>query len=71
MNAALTTWLQGQDAQEMVRVFSLIRDTYEALYSTTAKDLMDNAGFETDSYPWPESCRQVMQTLLEAAGVTQ
>lgn len=65
MNAALTTWLQGQDAQEMVRVFSLIRDTYEALYSTTAKDLMDNAGFETDSYPWPDSCRQIMDTLLE------
>ena len=65
MTAALTTWLRSQDEREMVRVFSLIRDTYESLYSTTAKDLMDNAGFETDSYPWPDSCRQIMDTLLE------
>ena len=65
MTAALTAWLQGKDTQEISRVFSLIRDTYETLYSTTAKDLMDTAGFESDSYPWPDSCRQIMDTMLE------
>ncbi len=65
MTAALTAWLQDKDTQETARTFSLIRDTYEILYSTTAQDLMDNAGFETDSYPWPDSCRQIMDTMLE------
>lgn len=65
MTAALTTWLQDKDTKETARTFSLIRDTYETLYSTTAQDLMDDAGFETDSYPWPDSCRQIMDTMLE------
>lgn len=65
MTAALTEWLRGKDTQQIARTFSLIRDTYEILYSSTAQDLMDNAGFETDSYPWPDSCRQIMDTMLE------
>lgn len=65
MTSVLTAWLQGKDTRETAKTFSLIRDTYEILYGSTAQDLMDSADFQTDSYPWPDSCRQIMDTMLE------
>ena len=71
LRTAMTAWLQGKDPEETLRKLELIMDTYDRLMGDTAQELLDTAGCRTDSYPWPESCRQVMQTLLEAAGVTQ
>ena len=72
LRTAVNGWLQGKkDPDETLKKLELIKDTYDRLMGDTAQELLDTAGCRTDSYPWPESCRQVMQTLLEAAGVTQ
>ena len=68
MRSALSAWQQGKDQQETARKFTLIREDYEALTGSNAQDLMSSAGFETDSYPWPDSCTQIMTTLLTALG---
>ena len=68
MLSALSAWEQGKDTQETARKFTLIREDYEALTGSSAQDLMSSAGFETDSYPWPDSCTQIMTTLLTALG---
>lgn len=71
MVAALNTWKQGKDSQELARKFELIRDTYETLTGDNARELMDNAGYETDSYPWPQSCTQIMNTLFTTLGAEE
>ena len=68
LREVLSGWLQGKDAEETARQFSLIADTYAALMGDTAAELLESAGCQTDSLPWPDSCCQVMQTILEAAG---
>lgn len=68
LQASLSGWLQGKDTEEIARQFTLIADTYAALMGDTAPDLLDSAGCPTDSWPWPDSCRMVMRTILEAAG---
>lgn len=68
LRGLLTGWLQGKDTGEISRKFSLVADTYTALMGDTAQDLLETAGCQTDSCPWPDSCRLVMQTILEATG---
>ena len=68
LRSIVSNWMQGKDTVELARKFELIQDTYQRLMSDTARDLLDSAGVETDSYPWPDSCRQVMQTILEITG---
>ena len=53
---------------ELARKFELVMDVYDQLMGDTAQDLLDTAGVQTDNYPWPESCRQMMQTILEVTG---
>lgn len=71
MVAALNAWKQGKDGREIARKFELIRDTYETLIGDHAQELMNNAGYETDSYPWPQSCTQIMNTLLTTLGAEE
>lgn len=68
LRSIVSNWMQGKDTVELARKFELIQDTYQRLMGDTAQDLLDSAGVETDSYPWPDSCRQVMQTILEITG---
>ena len=68
LRADLTNWVQGKDTVELARKFELVLDAYDRLMGDTAQDLLDAAGVQTDSYPWPESCRQMMQTILEVTG---
>lgn len=69
LRTVMAEWLQGKDTEETARVFELVMDTYDLLMGDTAQELLDTAGCKTDSFPWPDSCRQVMGTILEAAGV--
>lgn len=68
LRADLTAWVQGKDTVELARKFELVMDVYDQLMGDTAQDLLDTAGVQTDNYPWPESCRQMMQTILEVTG---
>lgn len=68
LRADLTAWVQGKDTVELARKFELVMDVYDRLMGDTAQDLLDTAGVQTDNYPWPESCRQMMQTILEVTG---
>ena len=68
LRADLTAWVQGKDTVELARKFELVMDVYDRLMGNTAQDLLDTAGVQTDNYPWPESCRQMMQTILEVTG---
>lgn len=68
LRADLTAWVQGKDTVELARKFELVMDDYDRLMGDTAQDLLDTAGVQTDNYPWPESCRQMMQTILEVTG---
>ena len=68
LRADLTAWVQGKDTVELARKFELVMDVYDRLMGDSAQDLLDAAGVQTDSYPWPESCRQMMQTILEVTG---
>ena len=68
LRSLVANWMQGKDTVELARKFELIQDTYQRLMSDTAQDLLASAGVETDSCPWPDSCRQVMQTILEITG---
>ena len=68
LRADLTAWIQGKDTVELARKFELVLDAYDRLMGDTAQGLLDAAGVQTDSYPWPESCRQMMQTILEVTG---
>lgn len=68
LRADLTAWVQGKDTVELARKFELVMDVYDRLMGDGAQDLLDAAGVQTDSYPWPESCRQMMQTILEVTG---
>ena len=58
-------WMRGKDKEELISKFTLILETYRQLMGQDAQSLMDAAGYETDSYPWPDSCTQIMDTLLE------
>ena len=55
----------SKNPEETLRKLELIMDTYDRLMGDTAQELLDTAGCRTDSYPWPDSCRQIMDTLLE------
>ena len=68
LRADLTAWVQGKDTVELARKFELVMDVYDRLMGDSAQDLLDTAGVQTDNYPWPESCRQMMQTILEVTG---
>lgn len=68
LRADLTAWVQGKDTVELARKFELVMDVYDRLMGDSAQDLLDAAGVQTDNYPWPESCRQMMQTILEVTG---
>lgn len=68
LRADLTAWVQGKDTVELARKFELVMDVYDRLMGDNAQDLLDTAGVQTDNYPWPESCRQMMQTILEVTG---
>ena len=68
LRADLTAWVQGKDTVELARKFELVMDVYDQLMGDNAQDLLDTAGVQTDNYPWPESCRQMMQTILEVTG---
>ena len=71
MIAAENGWMRGKDKEELSRKFSLILETYQLLMGKDAEGLMDTAGYETDSYPWPQSCTQIMTTLLSTLGATE
>lgn len=68
LRGVIAQWLQGKDQGEIAHQFELISETYDLLMSDRAEALLDTAGCQTDSYPWPESCRQVMKTILESTG---
>ena len=68
MIAAENGWMRGKDKEELSRKFSLILETYQLLMGKDAESLMETAGYETDSYPWPDSCATIMTTLLSALG---
>lgn len=68
LRSDLTAWVQGKDTVELARKFELVMDVYDRLMGDSAQDLLDTAGVQTDNYPWPESCRQMMQTILEVTG---
>ena len=61
-------WMRGKDKEELISKFTLILETYRQLMGQDAQSLMDAAGYETDSYPWPDSCTQIMTTLLSTLG---
>ena len=61
-------WMRGKDKEELISKFTLILETYRQLMGKDAQSLMDTAGYETDSYPWPDSCTQIMTTLLSTLG---
>ena len=61
-------WMRGKDKEELISKFTLILETYRQLMGKDAQSLMDTAGYETDSYPWPDSCTQIMTTLLSNLG---
>ena len=61
-------WMRGKDKEELISKFTLILETYRQLMGQDAQSLMDAAGYETDSYPWPDSCTQFMTTLLSTLG---
>lgn len=68
LRGIVSGWMANKDTGELARKFELISDTYQRLMGDTAQDLLDSAGVQTDSCPWPESCRQVMATILEVTG---
>lgn len=68
MVSALNSWEQGKDKEEIAKRFTLILDTYHTLTGDNAQDLFSAAGYETDSYPWPQACTQIMDTLLTTLG---
>lgn len=68
LRGIVSNWMVGKDTAELARKFELVSDTYQHLMSDTAPDLLDAAGVQTDSYPWQDSCRQVMATILEVTG---
>lgn len=70
LRSIVSNWMTGKDTAELSRKFELVSDTYQRLMSDTAPDFLDSAGVQTDSYPWPEACRQVMATILEVTGAT-
>lgn len=68
MISAENGWMRGKDKEELTSKFTLILETYRQLMGQDAQSLMDTAGYETDSYPWPDSCTQIMTTLLSTLG---
>lgn len=62
-------WLQGRDQKETAQKLELVMETGDLLLGPTAQDLLDTAGCQTESCPWPDSCRQIMETMMDAAGV--
>ena len=68
MIAAENSWMRGKDKEELASKFTLILETYRQLMGKDAQSLLDTAGYETDSYPWPDSCTQIMTTLLSTLG---
>ena len=68
MISAENSWMRGKDKEELASKFTLVLETYRQLTGKDAQSLMDTAGYETDSYPWPDSCTQIMTTLLSTLG---
>ena len=68
MISAENSWMRGKDKEELASKFTLILETYRQLTGKDAQSLMDTAGYETDSYPWPDSCTHIMTTLLSTLG---
>ena len=68
MISAENGWMRGKDKEELISKFTLILETYRQLMGKDAQSLLGTAGYETDSYPWPDSCTQIMTTLLSTLG---
>ena len=68
MISAENSWMRGKDKEELASKFTLILETYRQLMGKDAQGLLETAGYETDSYPWPDSCTQIMTTLLSTLG---
>ena len=71
LRSIVSDWMRDKDPAELSRQFELILNTYQQLMGSGAQELLDAAGVTTDSFPWPESCRQVMWTILEVTGAVE